>query len=398
MAFSFNCPSCNAEREASRKIIGRRVRCPECGHVSRVPDPRDALQHDEDFDPYYQWLAIPEEEQPPNHYRLLGVKEFEPDTNVIAVSADRQMVHVKAQASGRYATQSQKLLNELAKARTCLLDPLRKQEYDDQLRSEFEKVQLTAPGDSNTRDTSDGDWTLAETASNDDLGLVDEPSEESVAIEVAESTSNVDAEKTATLAPLEPVAPVKVSPELLKPLAAPSLTPVGPAPPPVIRKEAEEEKAPEPMTFRDDADREDAEMDMTPMVDVTFLLLIFFMVTAAFSLQKSVPMPAEKQDEPSTQVVQMDPEDDPDYVQIFIDSYNTYHVTTVDWEEEAPSDHELAIKLKRAAQGDGGKAPTKLLVTAHGDASYEKVIKAMDLGTDVGIRQIQVVMTEEDEL
>ena len=38
--------------------------------------------------------------------------------------------------------------------------------------------------------------------------------------------------------------------------------------------------------------REEEEMDMTPMVDVTFLLLIFFMVTAAFSLQKSIKMPS----------------------------------------------------------------------------------------------------------
>ncbi len=25
-----------------------------------------------DFDPYYQWLAIPPKDQPPNHYRLLA--------------------------------------------------------------------------------------------------------------------------------------------------------------------------------------------------------------------------------------------------------------------------------------------------------------------------------------
>lgn len=33
------------------------------------------------------------------------------------------------------------------------------------------------------------------------------------------------------------------------------------------------------------------EMDLTPMVDVTFLLLIFFMITASFSLQKTIPFP-----------------------------------------------------------------------------------------------------------
>jgi len=35
----------------------------------------------------------------------------------------------------------------------------------------------------------------------------------------------------------------------------------------------------------------DQELDMTPMVDVTFLLLLFFMVTAAFNLQKAIVLP-----------------------------------------------------------------------------------------------------------
>ena len=28
----------------------------------------------EKFDPYHIWLGIPPEEQPPNHYRLLGCR------------------------------------------------------------------------------------------------------------------------------------------------------------------------------------------------------------------------------------------------------------------------------------------------------------------------------------
>ena len=30
----------------------------------------------ESFDPYESWLGIPPEDQPPNHYRLLGLKPF----------------------------------------------------------------------------------------------------------------------------------------------------------------------------------------------------------------------------------------------------------------------------------------------------------------------------------
>src|SRR5687768_18381170 len=40
------------------------------------------------FDPYHKWLAIPPEEQPPHHYRLLGIKLFESDPDVIESAAD----------------------------------------------------------------------------------------------------------------------------------------------------------------------------------------------------------------------------------------------------------------------------------------------------------------------
>ena len=32
----------------------------------------------EEFDPYRKWLGIPPQEQPPNHYRLLGIAVFDP--------------------------------------------------------------------------------------------------------------------------------------------------------------------------------------------------------------------------------------------------------------------------------------------------------------------------------
>jgi biopolymer transport protein ExbD len=142
----------------------------------------------------------------------------------------------------------------------------------------------------------------------------------------------------------------------------------------------------------------EADMDMTPMVDVTFLLLIFFMVTAAFALQKSIEIPKPSQDEASTNVVQKDPEEDPEYVTVFVDEFSTFHVTTLDWDVEAPSDQELIRKLIEARNGNSaGKVPTKLLVKAHGDAMHEKVVTALDAGTEVGMEQVQLVTVEESE-
>lgn len=89
------------------------------------------------FDPYRKWLGIPPHEQPPNHYRLLGIGLFEDDADTIAGAADRQMAHVRTFQTGPQSAVSQKLLNELAAARIALLDPKKKDAYDEQLRAKL---------------------------------------------------------------------------------------------------------------------------------------------------------------------------------------------------------------------------------------------------------------------
>ncbi len=86
------------------------------------------------FDPYHNWLGIPPTEQPANYYRLLGLALFEDNPEVIESAADRQMAHIKTFAAGQRAELSQKLLNEIARAKLCLLQSASKAAYDDQLR------------------------------------------------------------------------------------------------------------------------------------------------------------------------------------------------------------------------------------------------------------------------
>jgi hypothetical protein len=89
------------------------------------------------FDPYLEWLAIPPEEQPPHHYRLLGLREFESDPQAIQAAADRQMTYLQSCAAGEHVVDSQRLLNAVAAARSCLLNPQRKSAYDRRLRAEM---------------------------------------------------------------------------------------------------------------------------------------------------------------------------------------------------------------------------------------------------------------------
>jgi len=106
------------------------------------------------FDPYHKWLGIAPAQQPPHYYRLLGIELFEEDPEVIAAAADRQMAHVRTFQTGPHATWSQRILNELAAARLCLLDPRRKREYDAELRAQL--AAETQPGDARVGATPRG--------------------------------------------------------------------------------------------------------------------------------------------------------------------------------------------------------------------------------------------------
>ncbi len=98
-----------------------------------------------DFDPYYKWLGIPPEEQPPNHYRLLGVKQFEDNPDVIENACDQRMAFIRTFQTGPRSAESQKVLNELAAAKVCLLNPEKKRDYDEQLKASLVATPPVAP-------------------------------------------------------------------------------------------------------------------------------------------------------------------------------------------------------------------------------------------------------------
>ncbi len=152
-----------------------------------------------------------------------------------------------------------------------------------------------------------------------------------------------------------------------------------------------------------DEDEED-DLDMTPMVDVTFLLLIFFMITAAFALQKAMEVPPVDDDEAApTQVVE-DPEKD--IVTVRLDEDNIFWVSAPvfdDEEKEARSRQDMRELVRKAREGKGGKfgkGPGKLLVQAHVEATYEYMVAALDAGAaeDVRMEEVSLMIYEDGDL
>ncbi len=96
----------------------------------------------ENFDPYLQWLDIPTDERPPDHYQLLGLKRFEDDRDVVEAAAEQQIGLLFAFRTGEHAALCQQLLDEVNAAKECLLNENRKTGYDRGLRR---RLQLESP-------------------------------------------------------------------------------------------------------------------------------------------------------------------------------------------------------------------------------------------------------------
>jgi hypothetical protein len=102
----------------------------------------------EAFDPYHVWLGIPPAEQPADYYRLLAIPPFEASPDVIDSAADRQAAHLRTFQGGKHGPITQRLLNEVAAARVCLLNTAQKAAYDQRLRARATAAMRAAHGES----------------------------------------------------------------------------------------------------------------------------------------------------------------------------------------------------------------------------------------------------------
>src|SRR5688572_28406865 len=98
------------------------------------------------FDPYHKWLGIAADEQPASLYRLLGVRPFESDPDVIDTAADQRMRQLKTFQGGKHGALSQKLLNEISRARQRLLDPKERADYDALLKEQMKRQAASGSG------------------------------------------------------------------------------------------------------------------------------------------------------------------------------------------------------------------------------------------------------------
>ena len=139
------------------------------------------------------------------------------------------------------------------------------------------------------------------------------------------------------------------------------------------------------MQFRRQIRTEDS-INLTPLIDVVFLLLIFFMVSTTFTKEThlAIDLPEASVE---TRVVSKKG------IDIVISASGGYTINgRVVVNQQTKT---LYRALEKSAAGNN-KQP--LTITADANASHQAVVRAMDVAGRLGFAQLRVTTKESDEL
>jgi biopolymer transport protein ExbD len=119
------------------------------------------------------------------------------------------------------------------------------------------------------------------------------------------------------------------------------------------------------------------DINLTPLLDVVFLLLIFFMVSTTFKdearLRVQLPQ-AQGEDVPVT---------DREQIVVVIDRSGAYYV---DDQAVVDQSHETLVRAINGALGD--RKPIPVLIQADAQTPHQAVMTAMDAAAELGLTRI----------
>ncbi|MES9871436.1 MAG: biopolymer transporter ExbD [Sedimenticola sp.] len=119
--------------------------------------------------------------------------------------------------------------------------------------------------------------------------------------------------------------------------------------------------------------KESPELNITPLIDVVFLLLIFFMVSTTFDRESriKVELPeAATQDEKNQDEKQLD---------IVVDAKGRYYVN-----QKEVVNTELETLKRAIEKASGVRRDLPVIITADANAAHQSVIKVMDAASQLG--------------
>ncbi|MGD2118364.1 MAG: biopolymer transporter ExbD [Chromatiales bacterium] len=131
------------------------------------------------------------------------------------------------------------------------------------------------------------------------------------------------------------------------------------------------------MKFRRSDQAKSVEINLTPLIDVVFLLLIFFMVSTTFDKKSQIQIRLPEA-ESSQQTEQI-----PDSIEIGIDAKGNYFVND---EELLNSDADTLNKV--LVKITAGKTDLPVIISADGQSPHQSVIQVLDVASRLGLTQM----------
>jgi biopolymer transport protein ExbD len=132
-------------------------------------------------------------------------------------------------------------------------------------------------------------------------------------------------------------------------------------------------------------DRSDnIDLNLTPLIDVVFLLLIFFMVSTTFDQQSKL-----KIDLPEASASKS--EQQPDAVVIAIDARGRYFIN-----DRQLVNSQLDTLKAALLKTVGDKRDTPLVLRADAKTPHRSVVTAMDAAAQLGLTRLSIATLEND--
>lgn len=137
------------------------------------------------------------------------------------------------------------------------------------------------------------------------------------------------------------------------------------------------------MKFRRTA-RENVDINLAPLIDVVFILLLFFVVTSTFTRETQMKIDLPEAD--SAEVMQ---DKDARVLEVLIGADGTY---SLNGRQLALSDlPTLTTALQRESEGDS-KLP--VIISADAKTPHQAVITAMDAAGKLGFTRLRITTVE----
>lgn len=130
--------------------------------------------------------------------------------------------------------------------------------------------------------------------------------------------------------------------------------------------------------------RPEPDVNLTPLIDVVFLLLIFFMVSTSFVRQSQITIRLPEAE--STAMV----EEPPEKIDIMITDQGTYLVNGRELINNRPET--IRNALQRVS---GGNTDLPLTISADANARHQHVVTAMDVAGRLGFVRISIATVDD---